>query len=147
MRDISAGLAALVGDAHCLRDSERMEPYLVEERRMFRGYADAVVRPANTAEVAEVLAFCAEHSIAVVPQGGNTGVCGGGVPLGYGRTIVLSTEQMNRIRHLDVRNFTVTVEAGCILAHLQDATRAACCYFPLSLGGQGQLPHQRQPFH
>ncbi len=137
MQDTLAALRAVVGAAHFLQDAERLEPYLVEQRGLFRGNALAVLRPADTAEVAAVVRLCAERGIAVVPQGGNTGACGGGVPQATGPCIVLSTERMTRIRHLDEHNFTVTVEAGCILAHLQDAARAAGCYFPLSLGGEG----------
>jgi FAD/FMN-containing dehydrogenase len=129
-------LAALVGAPACLTAPEAMEPYLREERRLFQGRALAVVRPASTEEVSRVVTFCAEHRIDVVPQGGNTGACGGGVPLSPA-AIVLATERMDRVRQIDRDNFTMTVEAGCILANVQAAAREAGFLFPLSLGGEG----------
>ena len=137
MTKLLTALQSLVGADHCLVDTERMAPYLAEQRGLFHGSAGAVVRPGDTAQVAAVMAYCAAKGLPVIPQGGNTGACGGGVPLGDGRAIVLSTERLTRIRHLDAANFTVTVESGCILAHLQDAAREVGCYFPLSLGGEG----------
>ena len=125
-----------VGAQRVIVDAEPMAPYLQEQRRIYQGQALAVVQPATTAEVAAVVRLCAAHQVPVVPQGGNTGVCGGGVPLDA-RAVVLSTERLTRIRHLDADNLTLTAEAGCILAHLQDAAQAAGCFFPLSLGGEG----------
>jgi FAD/FMN-containing dehydrogenase len=137
MTELLTALQSLVGTDHCLVDGERIAPYLAEQRGLFHGSALAVVRPGDTAQVAAVMAYCAAKALPVIPQGGNTGACGGGVPLGDGRAVVLSTERMTRIRQLDAANFTVTVESGCILAHLQAAARDAGCYFPLSLGGEG----------
>lgn len=126
--------AAIVGPANVLTGSD-MEPFLVEERGLYRGSAMAVVRPGSTEETAAVVKACAEAGIAVVPQSGNTGLCGGGVP--QGDAIVLSTQRMNRIRALDPVNFTLTAEAGCILSSLQDAAEAQGCLFPLSLAAEG----------
>ncbi len=136
LEDFLAALRDIVGRQACLTSADAMAPYLVEERRLFQGEAAAVVRPANTEEVSRVLALCSEHGVAVVPQGGNTGACGGGVPLSR-RAIVLATERMDRIRAIDADNATITVEAGCILANLQAAAREAGFLFPLSLGGEG----------
>jgi FAD/FMN-containing dehydrogenase len=96
-----------------------------------------VVRPASTAEVAAVVRICAEALLPIVPQGGNTGLVGGGVPPQDGHNIVLSLGRMNRIRAIDPVNFTMTVEAGCILAHLHDAAAQVDRLFPLSLGAEG----------
>jgi FAD/FMN-containing dehydrogenase len=141
MHPLHTQLAEIVGRAHVVSDADSMAPYLIEERRLFHGQAVAVVRPSSTRQVAEVVTVCAMHHVPIVPQGGNTGVCGGGVPLpgadGRAVAVVVSTERLNRIRRIDVDNFTVTVEAGCILSHLQDTAREAGCYFPLSLGGEG----------
>lgn len=126
--------AAIVGAANVLTGTD-MAPYLEEERGLYHGSALAVVRPGSTAEVAAVVTACAEAGIAVVPQGGNTGLCGGGVP--EGRAIVLSTQRLNRIRALDPLNFTLTAEAGCVLATLQEAAEAQGCLFPLSLAAEG----------
>jgi FAD/FMN-containing dehydrogenase len=96
-----------------------------------------VVRPASTPEVAQVVARCAAENVAVVPQGGNTGLVGGSVPTGSRREIVLSLGRMNRIRELDALNDTVTVEAGCVLATVQRAADDAGRLFPLSLAAEG----------
>ena len=90
--------------------------------------------PATTAEVGEVVALCHGAGVAVVPQGGNTGLVGGGVPDGG---IVLSLARLNRIRVIDPVNYTLTAEAGCILKDIQDAATAEDRLFPLSLGAEG----------
>jgi FAD/FMN-containing dehydrogenase len=96
-----------------------------------------VVRPATTREVSQVIALCAREGVAVVPQGGNTGLVGGSVPTGARRELVLALGRMNRIRALDVLNDTVTVEAGCVLAEVQRAADEAGRLFPLSLAAEG----------
>jgi FAD/FMN-containing dehydrogenase len=96
-----------------------------------------VVRPGSTSEVAAVVALCAREGVAVVPQGGNTGLVGGAVPTGAQREIVLSLARMNRIRSIDALNDTITVEAGCVLAAVQKAAGDAGRLFPLSLAAEG----------
>jgi FAD/FMN-containing dehydrogenase len=128
-------LAAIVGPANLLIAADDMAPYLVEERGLYQGSASAVVRPGSTAEVAELVKACALAGIAIVPQGGNTGLCGGAVP--SGDAVVVSTERLNRIRAVDPVDFTLTAEAGCVLATVQDAAAEAGCLFPLSLGAEG----------
>ena len=113
------------------------EPYLVEARGLYRGSTRLVVRPASTAEVAAVVRICAEAGLAVVPQGGNTGLVGGGVPPADRDNIVLALGRMNRVRAIDPNNFTMTVEAGCILADLHQAAAEVDRLFPLSLGAEG----------
>jgi D-lactate dehydrogenase (cytochrome) len=135
-QELRTGLQQIVGDQGCLVSAEQMQPYLVEERRLFRGEAAAVVRPRTTDEVSRVLALCKRLGFTVVPQGGNTGACGGGVPMGP-RAVVLATGRMNRVRGIDAQNATITVDAGCILANVQAAARDAGFLFPLSLGGEG----------
>ena len=95
------------------------------------------MRPGATAEVSEVVALCAREEVAVVPQGGNTGLVGGSVPTGTRREIVLSLGRMNRIRSLDPLNDTITVDAGCVLAAVQQAAEEAGRLFPLSLAAEG----------
>ena len=130
-------LAAIVGAANVLTEADEMAPYLVDWRKQFSGPADCVVRPANTAEVAAVVAQCAREGVAIVPQGGNTGLCGASVPGGKQREIVLSLARMNRIRAIDPLNDTLTAEAGCVLADIQRAAHEAERFFPLSLGAEG----------
>src|SRR5882762_530284 len=130
-------IKAAVGPRGCIADPQGMEPYLIEARGLYRGATLLVVRPASTAEVAAVVKICAEARLPIVPQGGNTGLVGGGVPPEDGHNIVLALGRMNRIRVIDPVNFTMTVEAGCILAHLQQAAAEADRLFPLSLGAEG----------
>lgn len=129
-------LRKAVGTQRVLTEPERLAPYLKEERRIYQGVARAVVQPATTQEVAEVVRLCAAAGVPVVPQGGNTGACGGAVPQ-HPDAIVVSTERLNRVRTIDVDNMTLTAEAGCILAHLQQVAQEAGCFLPLSLGGEG----------
>src|SRR5262252_3581511 len=130
-------IKTVVGPRGWIADSGECEPYLVESRRLWRGATSLVVRPASTAEVVEVVRICAEARLPIVPQGGNTGLVGGAVPPEDGRNIVLALGRMNRIRAVDPVNFTMTVEAGCILADLQRAAAEADRLFPLSLGAEG----------
>jgi D-lactate dehydrogenase (cytochrome) len=135
--DLIAALKAVVGPAGWLEDSAAIEPHLVERRGLYRGATALVLRPASTEEVADIVGMCAAARVAIVPQGGNTGLCGGGVPAEDGHNVVVALDRMNRIRGLDPVNFTVTAEAGVILANLQTAAEAADRFFPLSLGAEG----------
>jgi FAD/FMN-containing dehydrogenase len=130
-------LADIVGAGHVLTAPEDTKPYFTDWRRQYSAGAECVVRPANTAEAARVVELCAREGVAVVPQGGNTGLVGGSVPTGAQREIVLALGRMNRIRALDVLNDTVTVEAGCVLATVQRAADEAGRLFPLSLAAEG----------
>ena len=130
-------LDALVGDGGCLRDESEMAAYAIDERHLFQGRPLAVVRPRDTAQVAAVVRECWRCGVGVVPQGGNTGLCGGGVPDTTGTQVVLSLSRMNRVRELDARNFTMTVEAGCVLADVQAAAQRKDLLFPLSLAAEG----------
>ena len=137
MSELTTRLRNIVGDAYVLTSSEDTSAYLVDWRGNYRGRAIAVVRPANTNEVAAVVKLCAETQTPIVPQGGNTGMVGGGVPDTSGNAIVLSLTRMNKIRGIDLANNAMTVEAGCILAAVQDAALNNDRYFPLSLAAEG----------
>jgi FAD/FMN-containing dehydrogenase len=130
-------LADIVGAAHVLTAPEDTKPYFTDWRKQYSAPAECVVKPASTEQVARVVALCARERVAVVPQGGNTGLVGGSVPTGARREIVLALGRMNRIRALDVLNDTVTVEAGCVLAAVQRAADEAGRLFPLSLAAEG----------
>jgi len=129
-------LAALVAENHCLVGNA-MAPFLLDQRQRYQGTALAVVQPASTPEVAEIVQFCARAGISIVPQGGNTSLVGGAVPESAGPQVVVSMTRMNQIRNLDKDNYTITAEAGCILEHIQQAAEAQAMLFPLSLGAQG----------
>jgi FAD/FMN-containing dehydrogenase len=135
--DFINALRAVAGDRNVLVGERDTDSYLTDWRKQYRGAAECVVRPARTAEVAAVVRLCAEAGVAVVPQGGNTGLVGGSVPTGAQREIVISLARMNRIRDLDALNDTITVEAGCVLAEVQRAAAEADRLFPLSLAAEG----------
>ena len=126
-----------LGPAGVIEDPSAIAPYLVDFRGLYRGASPLVARPASTAEVSEVLAICHEHRVGVVPQGGNTGYCGGATPGDAGDQVVLSLARLDRVREIDTANHSMTVEAGCVLAAVQAAAADAGLYFPLSLGSEG----------
>jgi FAD/FMN-containing dehydrogenase len=130
-------LRDIVGAANVLTAPEDTRPYFTDWRRQYSAAAECVVRPANTDEVARVVRACVEQGVAIVPQGGNTGLSGGSVPTGRTREIVLALGRLNRIRDLDRLNDTITVEAGCVLANVQRAADEAGRLFPLSLAAEG----------
>ncbi|HMM55927.1 MAG TPA: FAD-binding oxidoreductase [Candidatus Desulfobacillus sp.] len=129
-------LAALVGEANVLTGANA-EPHLVDWRGRYRGRARCVVKPASTAEAAAVVALCAGESVAMVPQGGNTGLVGGATPREDGGEVVISLARLRRIRGIDAANNTLTAEAGCLLAEVQAAAQDAGRLFPLSLASEG----------
>lgn len=132
-----ARLKRAVGRRGWLAPPDDLERYTTDWRRLWLGATPLVLRPATTGEVAEIVAICAEEGLAVVPQAGNTGLVGGGVPRRGGREVVVSLERMTAIRDLDPVGATVTVEAGCILADVQAAAAAAGLLYPLSLAAEG----------
>jgi len=126
----------VVGTPHVLTDAA-MAPFLTDWRKRFTGSARAVVRPSSTEEVAAIVRLCIENHVPVVPQGGNTGLVVGSVPNSRGNAIVLSLTRLNRIRHIDAVNHTMTVDAGCILENVQRAAAEAGLLFPLSMASSG----------
>jgi FAD/FMN-containing dehydrogenase len=127
----------IVGPAYVLTTPEDCAPYLTDWRGRFTGRALAVLRPADPLQVAGLVRACADARIALVPQGGKTGLVLGGVPDASGHSVVLSVARMNRIRALDPVNRTITVDAGCILQDIQQAAAEQGCLFPLSLAAEG----------
>ena len=130
-------LARIVGAAHVLTDPALIAPNLEEPRGRYFGKALALVRPADTREVAAILAYCNAARIAIVPQGGNTGLVGGQTPDASGSEIVLSSQRLKRVREIDSLSDTMVVEAGVTLAEAQQAALDADRLFPLSLASEG----------
>jgi FAD/FMN-containing dehydrogenase len=120
-----------------LTEAGDTEPFLIDWRKTWRGTAIAVAFPDQVVDVAAIVRWCADHDVAVVPQGGNTGQSGGSVPRPSGRNLVLSLARLNKVRAVDAANDTITVDAGCILQTVHEAARAAGRFFPLSLGAEG----------
>jgi FAD/FMN-containing dehydrogenase len=137
MSDFVEKLRAIVGDKGLIVDEQGKHSYVTDWRESFVGNALAVVRPANTQEVADVVRLCAAEKVSVVPQGGNTGLVGGGIPQEKGREIVLSLNRMTRITDIDPIGYTMTVEAGVILKTIQETAAANDRLFPLSLAAEG----------
>lgn len=129
-------LKAIVGPAHVLTEGD-LGAWEQDWRKRTRGKALAVVRPATTQQVAEVVRACAAAGTSIVPQGGNTGLVVGSVPDESGTQVVLSLTRMAAVREIDGGNLTMTVEAGCVLQNVQDAADAAGHLFPLSLAAEG----------
>jgi FAD/FMN-containing dehydrogenase len=129
-------LATLVGKANVITGDDALG-YLTDWRGRYSGQALAVVRPGSTEEVAELVKWCVRHKVPIVPQGGNTSLCGAATPDGSGQALVLSLGRLNKIREIDTANDTMVVEAGCILQTIQQAARDVDRLFPLSLAAEG----------
>lgn len=135
--DIIRRLSDIVGVAHALTDPDLKRPYLVEWRDKYVGRSPLVLRPGTVEEVSRILALANQERVAVVPQGGNTGLVGGQIPFESGTEIVLSLGRLKQVRHVDLVGRTMTVEAGLTLAEVRSEADRAGCLFPLSLPSEG----------
>jgi FAD/FMN-containing dehydrogenase len=133
--ELIAKFRAIVGDKYAVTDAADIAPYVTEVRDMFRGHSPLVLRPGSTAEVSEICKLASEHRIALVPQGGNTGLVGGQTP--HNGEVVISMRRMDKIRDLDAASNTMTCEAGVVLQVAQQHASEADRLFPLSLGAEG----------
>lgn len=129
-------LTQLLGEEFLLTGREA-EPFLVDWRGRYSGQALAVARPGSVGELAEVVKWCAANKVPMVPQGGNTGLCGGATPDASGTALLISLARLNAVRSIDTDNDTMVVEAGCILQSVQQAAREAGRLFALSLAAEG----------
>ena len=129
--------AGIVGADQVLTESHDTAAFAIDWRKRYFGVPLAVLRPKTTPEVAAIVQACAASRIAIVPQGGNTGLCGGATPDESGQQVIVSLARMNKIRAVDTANNTMTVEAGCVLAELQRIAHEAGRLFPLSLAAEG----------
>jgi FAD/FMN-containing dehydrogenase len=130
-------IRAVVGDRGLLTGASDTAGYIEDWRRLYRGRTPAVIRPANTEELAAVVRVCAEAHAPIVPQGGNTSMVGGATPTDSGDQFVLSTSRLTRIRDLDPLDLTMTIEAGVTLKAAQNAAAEAGCLLPLSISSEG----------
>ena len=137
MQGLHRDLVKIVGENGVLSETQELAPFLNDLRGHYQGSAQYVVRPRSVDEVAAVVACCVQRSVSIQPQGGNTSLCGGSVPLAGDRGVILSMSRMRRIREIDVANNSITVEAGCVLAEVQRAAVDASRFYPVSLGAEG----------
>ena len=137
MQGLIEQFGAALGGQYVLTDDADKVPYLTDWRKRYTGKALAVLLPKTTNEVASIVKLCAAHHIAIVPQGGHTGFCGGATPDNSGNQVILNLKRMNQIRAIDTANQTITLEAGCILQSVQEKAATQDFLFPLSLGAEG----------
>ncbi|MYN13082.1 FAD-binding protein [Pusillimonas sp. TS35] len=129
-------LVQLLGKDIVLTNQADIEPWLSDWRGVYKGQAQAVVRPVNTQQVADCLRLCNEHKVPVVPRGGNTGLCGAATPDASPANVILSLDRMNAIRSIDTIANTLVADAGCILGNLRRAANEADRLLPLSLAAE-----------
>jgi len=129
-------LKAIVGVRNYIEDTANMDSYLNDARGLFQGLSPLILKPLNSEMVSAIVTLCNEACIGIVPQGGNTGLVGGSVPSKSGLEVVISLERMNKIIDIDPLNYTMTLEAGCILSEVQNAAKDAGRMFPLSLAAE-----------
>jgi len=135
--DLIQRFCSLAGPRGFTTDPAEIAPHTREWRDIYVGRSPLLLRPASTEAVAAIMSLAAETGTKIVPQGGNTGLVGGGIPFDGNDEIILSLGRMNRIRAIDPGNDTITVEAGCILKNVQDAAREAGRLYPMSIGSEG----------
>jgi FAD/FMN-containing dehydrogenase len=135
--DLLDAIRAIVGARGLLTDPADTAAYTEDWRRLYQGRTPAVIRPADTAELAAVVRLCAQARVALVPQGGNTSMVGGATPDADGSQLVLSLARLNRVRGIDPADLTMTVEAGVTLKAAQTAAADAGCLLPLSISSEG----------
>ena len=133
--ELIARFRKIVGDKYAVTDPADIAPYVTEERELFRGRSPLVLRPGSTAEVAAICKLASEFRIALVPQGGNTGLVGGQTP--HNGEVVVSMRRMDKIREIDTASNTMTCEAGVVLQTAQARAAEVDRLFPLSLGAEG----------
>ncbi|MAI06585.1 MAG: hypothetical protein CBC47_05600, partial [Alphaproteobacteria bacterium TMED87] len=130
-------LEELVGAKGFSTDKEIILPYLYEQRENYNGFSQLLIKPETTIQLSKIIERCNSHNLKIVPIGGNTGLSGGCVPSEDGDEILISLERMNKIRNFDDTNFTITVEAGCVLSDIKSFVEKKDFFFPLGLASEG----------
>src|ERR1700727_2354919 len=133
--ELIARFRSIVGDKYAVTDTADIAPYLTEERGLYHGRSPLVLRPGSTAEVSAICKLASEHKIALVPQGGNTGLVGGQTP--HHGEVVVSMRRVDKIRDIDIASNTMTCESGVVLQIAQQKASDVDRLFPLSLGAKG----------
>jgi FAD/FMN-containing dehydrogenase len=135
---IATTLKRVLGEPAVLTEPHDLAPHIEDWRGRYSGGAACVVLPESTEQVAEIVRICVEQHVPILPQGGNTSLCGGAVPADTGKTtVIISLARMRRIRSIDPTNNTMVVDAGCVLASVHEAAESAGRLYPVSLGAEG----------
>jgi FAD/FMN-containing dehydrogenase len=137
IQPILSEFQSAIGKQYVLDQDEDKDPYLTDWGKRYKGKALAILRPGNTAEVATLVKICNKHRISIVPQGGNTGLCGGATPDDTGNSVIILLGRLNQIDNIDTQNSTITVGAGAILEQVQNSALEQGKLFPLSLASEG----------
>ena len=132
----------LLGGAGVVDDQQRLATYTTDQRQLFTGSTLAVLKPATTKQVADVVRLAVRLGVGLVPQGGNTSYCGGATPNASGGQAIVSLERMDTIREVDSLSMNISVDAGAILKNVQDAAASAGLLLPLV--SARKLPYRRQ---
>ena len=134
---MKTSLINIVGEENLIFEPDPQDERLIDHRRYFHGSAVAIVFPQTTEQLSQLVKFCDDNLLSLVPQGGNTGYGGGATPNQSGNQILVCLSKMDQIIEVDEINYTMTVEAGAILANIQQAAEQTNMFFPLSLGAEG----------
>lgn len=137
MENLIHQLSTMLESKYILTQDQDKAPYLTDWRKRYTGKALAVLLPGTSSQVADIVKLCAQNQVEIVPQGGNTGFCGGATPDSSGKQIILNLKRMNQVREIDIANQTITLEAGCVLQTAQEKAAEQGFLFPLSLGAEG----------
>lgn len=138
MKSLLADLRAILTPEQLLTDPAAQAPYLEEWRGKFHGQTFAVVKPCNAQQVARIVQLCAEHRVGLVPQGGNTGACGGAVPNPNKHELLINLSNLDQIRNVNANDFSMTAEAGCTLATIKQAAANVNRHFALDIAAAAQ---------
>jgi FAD/FMN-containing dehydrogenase len=130
-------LKSVVGSNGWITSKNELTPYITEWRDILEGNPLIVLLPNSTKEVSDIIKICAYHKIAIVPQGGNTGLCGGAIPDKSGKQVIISLKNLNRIRKLIKDEHVVVLEAGCILSKIHEKMERNNLSFPIDMSSSG----------
>src|ERR1700719_4806678 len=133
--ELIARFRKIVGDKYAITYAADIAPYVTEERGLFHGHSPLILRPGSTAEVSAICKLATSERIALVPQGGNTGLVGGQTP--HHGEVVVSTRRLDKIRDIDPASNSMTIESGVVLQVAQRKAVEVDRLFPLSLGAEG----------
>ena len=130
-------LKSLIGEELVVHSQDVMAQYLTDHRQIYHGSALSILRPKSVDDISQIVRYCNENNISIVPQGGNTSYSGGATPDDTGTQVILSLEKLNKIREIDAQNGTATIEAGVILENIQTEILTHELFFPLEIGAKG----------